>query len=1117
MILPNIIEVINGSGIINAIDINPINDELVFNKCIDILINTIPNINIYNCKTSQQNSLSNLFKAFINYQLNNKYYKILYPDNASVHINYNLLTIPSSEIPTKRTCAVTVINESVGNVIRSIYDQDPYKKCVVLSLGNSITIGGGYQRGALGAQEETLCNIINNLFPSLQTDSKKEQHNNIKFPKLKLLNNRVSNCIIDVTDTLKNQIINLEIDEIVYNKEDWYTDNIKYSKDMKLFRNENIVDNTINKPLYPLRSQADWIPVDIITAASRNFAIETRTNSKGEIKKKYYSNNKEVDDLVDGDFAELFKNIIYTICKSADLTYPDDQDHINKPKILILGALGAGVFAPNFFLKYDTGKQYFQEKIAAWFYEVLNNYVDCKFERIIFAITDDDTKPNSLPNIFNRQFNGAPLIQKKSQPLTDDPSQLIAIQILPTLTLTEKLSQQISNMKPYSVASLLTNITAVINDSIDNSSDINPKNDKIINDTCINILEETIQNIFVIDQSKVANCNPTDNLFNLFKAFINYKLNNKYYELLLPNLNSSHINCPVVLKLPALESKNICKVEVINKSVGNVIKQIYTDFPTKKCLVLSLGNSSYIGGGYQRGALGAQEETLCNTIINLFPSLQKTDTTIMSTEPKQKSLLNNRVTRCIDTTHAVLPNLIIAIQQLKTDEIDYKTNDWYRSYIKYSQNMKLFRDEHKPDNNKDTQLYPLRETDTWIDVDIITAASKNFGGNTCDSQTDVDNLFNKEGFKELFKRIIYTICTSADSIYKDNKVNKPKILILGALGAGVFAPKFTKNYPKGTIYFQTCIATLFQNVLNKYGGGLSFERIIFAITGSMTGDKLPNIFNKIFNPVPSLIPASAEAPLVSSTLSTLAPSTKIIFEHQDKMLSCGRHAINNIIQDDTKHFNIISSEQTIDLNNPQFPINMITLCDIATNYIDYNVGGEPLNLFECNPNENYTTELLRVALALAGYKFMNMMYTLNKVKLKRVYTNLKNNLLLYQDDGTGTGTDVDVEITENDHNSLGYLINLGEKHWTSGRKINNNYYYFDSLQQQPIIFTDIDTFFNYIINISNIVHITIFKYTGISTNYMTDLIISLQASKDPSENKRKYLKYKKKYYNLKYK
>jgi len=185
--------------------------------------------------------------------------------------------------------------------------------------------------------------------------------------------------------------------------------------------------------------------------------------------------------------------------------------------------------------------------------------------------------------------------------------------------------------------------------------------------------------------------------------------------------------------------------------------------------------------------------------------------------------------------------------------------------------------------------------------------------------------------------------------------------------------------------------------------------------------------------------------------STSTP--KIYFERQSDPLSCGRHAINNLVQ---KQIYDIKSTTPIDLDDPKFPINMIELCKKFTEKYAP-MFGEGIDPFECKDSEDYNVETMIFALALAG--FSNTGIDASEEKIKEVMDK--------------------VEGREEDEKDV-YLLNLGASHWTSARKIGDKYYYFDSLSKEksPTEFSNKNEFIENMKNIPSLERFMVFKEVG---------------------------------------
>jgi hypothetical protein len=138
----------------------------------------------------------------------------------------------------------------------------------------------------------------------------------------------------------------------------------------------------------------------------------------------------------------------------------------------------------------------------------------------------------------------------------------------------------------------------------------------------------------------------------------------------------------------------------------------------------------------------------------------------------------------------------------------------------------------------------------------------------------------------------------------------------------------------------------------------------------------------------------------------------IFFEGQDNVASCGRNAVNNMLQYAAYD---ITSTTPIDLNNPRYPMNLKELCRELTRQYRVN------DVFECQDSENYTYNTLKAALHLHG------------LILETIYS--RDHIASF-----------DYE-KNSDRNDYYYLINLGASHWTSMRNIINFCYYFDGLHK----------------------------------------------------------------------
>jgi uncharacterized protein (TIGR02452 family) len=211
-----------------------------------------------------------------------------------------------------------------------------------------------------------------------------------------------------------------------------------------------------------------------------------------------------------------------------------------------------------------------------------------------------------------------------------------------------------------------------------------------------------------------------------------------------------------------------------------------------KISILNFANSHHVGGGYIKGSM-AQEEELCRTIIDLFPSL---------------ALVADR-------------------------KYYYKNFKWYK-HIYYSPNLSLYRYDNIQSNGNYNFI-----NNKPIKVSVITAAAPNLK-----RDNKLIKLFkynNNELFNILYK-IIKSIYLYPIYLNKNNKEHKINVLILGAFGCGAFSPSIDLQNYTGVKYNES-IATIFAKILINTPNLLSvYDYICFAIP---PGDNY-DIFKKVF-------------------------------------------------------------------------------------------------------------------------------------------------------------------------------------------------------------------------------------------------------------------------------
>lgn len=267
-------------------------------------------------------------------------------------------------------------------------------------------------------------------------------------------------------------------------------------------------------------------------------------------------------------------------------------------------------------------------------------------------------------------------------------------------------------------------------------------------------------------------------------------------EIVKNNLLPLTINKPFVINL----NKNIRPIYNKGKKLTELLlfegttNQAIHHFNklSLKCAVFNYGNSIHVGGGYLKGSI-AQEEELCRTIPDLFPSLD-----------------------------------LLASKHYYGDNFT-----WYK-HVLYSSNLSLYRLDNIQSNNN----YDIF-TDDPIKVSVITIAAPDLKKNSKDIIYFIehsDDIFNKL-YKVIHAAIMSPILASRKGV--ENNVN---VLIVGAIGCGAFCPskelqetlniKYTEKIAE--IYIKVLQET--QNILTVY------DYICFAIPKGENHE----IFKKVF-------------------------------------------------------------------------------------------------------------------------------------------------------------------------------------------------------------------------------------------------------------------------------
>jgi uncharacterized protein (TIGR02452 family) len=230
------------------------------------------------------------------------------------------------------------------------------------------------------------------------------------------------------------------------------------------------------------------------------------------------------------------------------------------------------------------------------------------------------------------------------------------------------------------------------------------------------------------------------------------------------------------------------KIIFYKGTTNQAIMHLYK--PTINFAILNFANSHHVGGGYTHGSM-AQEEELCRTIIDLFPSL---------------ALRANK-------------------------KYDYINFNWTK-HVLYSPNLTLYRYDNS--NNYTMLNNPIK-------VSVITAAAPNLNN---ENKTIILFKKNINYIFQIINKIIKTVCLFPIYLNKKNREKRINILILGAFGCGAFAPSNNLQNSLGIKYNEE-IANVFAQVLLYTPNLLSiYDNICFAIPPGDNYDTFYNVFKK---------------------------------------------------------------------------------------------------------------------------------------------------------------------------------------------------------------------------------------------------------------------------------
>lgn len=180
-------------------------------------------------------------------------------------------------------------------------------------------------------------------------------------------------------------------------------------------------------------------------------------------------------------------------------------------------------------------------------------------------------------------------------------------------------------------------------------------------------------------------------------------------------------------------------------------------------------------------------------------------------------------------------------------------------------------------------------------------------------------------------------------------------------------------------------------------------------------------------------PASGKVPGKTS-------GKEFYFEHQDDVASCGRHALNHLVQREAFSFSTDDSEEDLDLTvPPSEPINLQQLCLTMRNTVKHISGIE--DEFVCLDYENHSLPLLMAGLSLVNHEMDD-----NPSSDKDVVAGMILSL------SSGAASEWKMLVNENGSPRGG--------HWIAVLKNRDDpkVYYFNSLRQQVETYTSVDEF-----------------------------------------------------------
>jgi DNA-directed RNA polymerase subunit E'/Rpb7 len=166
-------------------------------------------------------------------------------------------------------------------------------------------------------------------------------------------------------------------------------------------------------------------------------------------------------------------------------------------------------------------------------------------------------------------------------------------------------------------------------------------------------------------------------------------------------------------------------------------------------------------------------------------------------------------------------------------------------------------------------------------------------------------------------------------------------------------------------------------------------------------------------------------------------NTNFYFEHQHDRASCGRHALNHLVQ--RKAFTFSKDDETyIDLTvKPPEPVNLQQLCSTMRDIVKHIEGLH--DEFVCLKYENHSSSLLMAALSLVNHEMDNP--SANKDDIAGMILS-----------GDASASEWKMLVNEDGSSHGG--------HWTAilKRRDDPNVYYFDSLRTQVKTYNSVEEF-----------------------------------------------------------